>query len=420
MGVRVLVVGSGAREHALAWRLALDPEVGRVWVAPGNAGIPREDRVPLAATDLEGLLAWARRERPDLTVVGPEAPLAAGLADRFREAGLLVFGPTREAARLEASKAFAKALMREAGVPTADFRSFDDELEALRYLADHPLPVVVKASGLAAGKGVLVTDDRAEAQAFVRALFSGRFGEAGRTVLIEEFLKGPELSVLAVTDGERVRLLPPARDYKRALDGGRGPNTGGMGACSPPSDASEALLGQVEAAILRPVLKAMRARGTPFTGVLYAGLKLTPEGPKVLEFNARFGDPEAQAVLPRLSGSLYRLLASAARGALEPEAVGVRPGAALTVVMASGGYPGSYRTGFPVEGLAEAAALEGVLIFHAGTEVEGGRVVTAGGRVLAITGMGATLEEARARAYRGVRLVRFSGAHYRRDIGEGC
>lgn len=418
--MRVLVVGSGGREHALAWRLAQDPEVGRVWVAPGNAGIPRADRVPIAVTDIEGLLAWARRERPDLTVVGPEAPLAAGLADRFREAGLLVFGPTRAAARLEASKAFAKALMREAGVPTASFRSFDDPDAALRYLAGHPLPVVVKASGLAAGKGVLVTGDRAEAEAFVRALFSGRFGEAGRTVLIEAFLEGPELSVLAVTDGERVRLLPPARDYKRALDGGRGPNTGGMGACSPPSDAGEELLERVEATILHPVLRAMRARGTPFTGVLYAGLKLTPEGPKVLEFNVRFGDPEAQVVLPRLSGSLYRLLASAARGALEPAAVWVRPGAALTVVLASGGYPGRYPTGLPIEGIAEAEALEGVWVFHAGTEEEDGRVVTAGGRVLAVTGLGATLEEARARAYAAVRRIRFRGVHHRRDIGEGC
>ncbi len=418
--MRVLVVGSGGREHALAWRLGRDPEVERVWVAPGNAGIPDEDRVPIAAGDLEALLAWARRHRPDLTVVGPEAPLAAGLADRFREAGLSVLGPGREAARLEASKAFAKALMREAGVPTAAFGSFDDEAKALAYLEAHPLPVVVKASGLAAGKGVLVTDDREEARAFLRGLFAGRFGEAGRTVVIEAYLEGPELSVFAVTDGERLFLLPPARDYKRAQDGGRGPNTGGMGACSPPADAGDGRLEEVEHGILRPTLAAMRARGTPFTGVLYAGLKLTPEGPKVLEFNVRLGDPETQAVLPRLEGSLARLFASAAAGSLDPGAVRVRPGAALSVVLASGGYPGRYRSGFPIEGLAEAEAMEGVLVFHAGTARRNGRVVTAGGRVLAVTGLGGTLEEARARAYAAAERVRFEGRHLRRDIGEGC
>ncbi len=425
---RVLVVGGGGREHALAWALARSPGVARVVVAPGNAGtrwpagegLAEAVRRPVPAGDLEGQLRLARDEGVDLVVVGPEAPLAAGLADRLAAAGIPVFGPRAAAARLEASKAFAKALMQEVGVPTAASRSFTDEAAALAYLEAHPLPVVVKASGLAAGKGVLVANERAEAEAFLRALFSGRFGEAGKTVVIEEYLEGPELSVFAVSDGERVLLLPPARDYKRAFDGGRGPNTGGMGACSPPGDATPALLAGVKERILLPTLAALKDRGTPFVGVLYAGLKLTPEGPQVLEFNVRLGDPEAQAVLPLIEGSVFRLFHSAATGGLDAGAVRVRPEAALTVVLASGGYPAHYETGFPVEGLEEAAAREGVLVFHAGTEEKNGRIVTAGGRVLSATGLGADLEEARARAYAAAERIRFPNRHYRRDIGEGC
>ncbi len=419
----VLVVGGGGREHALAWALAGSPEVGRVYVVPGNAGTvwPAEEgragaeRVPIAANALEELAAFARERRVALTVVGPEAPLAAGLADLFQDRGLAVFGPTRAAARIEASKAFAKALMQEAGVPTARWRVFERAEAALAYLEDTDPPWVVKASGLAAGKGVLVTDDYEEARAFVHGLLAGRFGEAGREVVIEEFLEGPELSVFALAAGERFALLPTARDYKRIYEGGHGPNTGGMGARSPVALAP-GLLEEIGRRVVAPTLEALAARGTPYLGVLYAGLKLTPDGPKVLEFNARFGDPETQAVLPLFTSDLYAHLQEALAG--RPDARPVTyAGHALTVVMASAGYPGSYTKGVPIAGLEEAARLPGVHVFHAGTEARGGRIVTAGGRVLALTGVADTPEQARQRAYAAVRRVRFEGAQYRRDIG---
>ena len=419
----VLVVGGGGREHALAWALAGSPEVTRVYVAPGNAGTvgPAGDgraemeRVPLGADDLEGLAAFAAERGVALTVVGPEAPLAAGLADRFAAAGLAVFGPRREAARIEASKAYAKALMDEAGVPTASWRAFDRAEAALAYLEKAPTPWVVKASGLAAGKGVLVTDDYGEARAFVQGLFAGRFGAAGRRVVIEAYLEGPELSVFAVAAGERFVLLPPARDYKRIYEGGLGPNTGGMGALAPVA-LPPGLLEEVGRTVVAPTLAALAARGTPYLGVLYAGLKLTPSGPKVLEFNARFGDPETQAVLPLLQSDLYRLLMDAVEG--RPDAVPLQSeGTAVAVVLAAPGYPGAYPRGLVVEGLEQAEALPAVHLFHAGTEREGGRVVSTGGRVLALVGRADTLEQARARAYAAVRRVRFEGMHYRRDIG---
>ena len=419
----VLVVGGGGREHALAWALAGSPEVTRVYVAPGNAGTvgPAGDgraemeRVPLGADDLEGLAAFAAERGVALTVVGPEAPLAAGLADRFAAAGLAVFGPRREAARIEASKAYAKALMDEAGVPTASWRAFDRAEAALAYLEKAPTPWVVKASGLAAGKGVLVTDDYGEARAFVQGLFAGRFGAAGRRVVIEAYLEGPELSVFAVAAGERFVLLPPARDYKRIYEGGLGPNTGGMGALAPVA-LPPGLLEEVGRTVIAPTLAALAARGTPYLGVLYAGLKLTPSGPKVLEFNARFGDPETQAVLPLLQSDLYRLLMDAVEG--RPDAVPLQSeGTAVAVVLAAPGYPGAYPRGLVVEGLEQAEALPAVHLFHAGTEREGGRVVSTGGRVLALVGRADTPEQARARAYAAVRRVRFEGMHYRRDIG---
>ncbi len=419
----VLVVGGGGREHALAWALAGSPEVTRVYVAPGNAGTvgPAGDgragleRVPLAADDLEGLAEFAAGRGVDLTVVGPEAPLAAGLADAFAARGLAVFGPRREAAQIEASKAFAKALMDEAGVPTARWRSFEREEEALAYLEEVPAPWVVKASGLAAGKGVLVSDDRGEVRDFVKGLFAGRFGVAGNRVIVEEFLSGPELSVFAVAAGEHFVLLPPARDYKRIYEGGRGPNTGGMGALAPVA-LDPGLLERVGREVIAPTLAALAARGAPYLGVLYAGLKLTSEGPKVLEFNARFGDPETQAVLPLLQSDLYRLLMDAVEG--RPDAAPLETaGAALAVVLAAPGYPGEYPRGLVIEGLEEAEALSGVHVFHAGTERADGRVVTAGGRVLAVVGRADTPEQARTRAYAAVRRVRFEGMHHRRDIG---
>lgn len=421
---KVLVIGSGGREHALAWALACSPQVERVDVAPGNGGTawPKDSgraearRVPIAADDTDRLAEYALKAGIDLTVVGPEAPLAAGVVDRFRALGLKILGPERKAAALEASKSFAKALMAEAGVPTAEFATFDAFEPAREYLEAHPLPVVVKASGLAAGKGVLVTGDRDEALRFLKALMlEGRFGPAGQTVVIEEFLEGPELSVFALTDGKRAFFFPPARDHKRVFDGDRGPNTGGMGAFAPVPGIDPGLLDRVKDEIFFPVFKSLEDRGTPFTGILYAGLKLTPEGPKVLEFNVRLGDPEAQAVLPLLEGDLYALFESAAEGRLNPEAVQVKPGYALTVVAASEGYPGPYPKGRPIEGLE--AAQGRALVFHAGTERQNGGWVTSGGRVLAVTGLGVTLSEAREAAYSALSAIHFAGMHYRRDIG---
>lgn len=418
----VLVVGGGGREHALAWALAGSEEVTRVYVAPGNAGTAGRAaegraelvRVPIAADDLDELAAFAQRRGVALTVVGPEAPLAAGIADRFESAGLAIFGPRRAAARIESSKAFAKQLMDEAGVPTAGWRVFERAEETLAHLERTPAPWVIKASGLAAGKGVLVSNDYEEARAFVQGLFAGRFGAAGRRVVIEDYLEGPELSVFAVAAGERFVLLPPARDYKRIYEGGLGPNTGGMGALAP-VQLPGGLLERVKTEIIAPTLAALAGRGTPYLGVLYAGLKLTPAGPKVLEFNARLGDPETQALLPLLRTDLFRLLMDAVEGG--PTAEVRSEGAALAVVLAAPGYPGPYPKGLVIEGLEEAAALPGVQVFHAGTERTGGRVVSTGGRVLAVVGRNASFERARARAYTGVERVRFEGMQYRRDIG---
>ena len=416
--MKILVIGAGGREHALAWKLRRDTPGARLFCAPGNAGtVALGENLALAAEDLDGLLAWALRERPDLTVVGPEAPLCAGLADRFRAAGLAVFGPTAAAARLEGSKRFAKEIMSAAGVPTAAYAAFVEVAPALEKVRREGGPLVVKADGLAAGKGVAVCATPAEAEAAVREALERRaFGEAGREVLIEECLVGEEASILALVDGERIVPLASSQDHKRVGDGDRGPNTGGMGAYSPAPVVREGDWPAIRSRILEPTVAELRRRGIEYRGVLYAGLMFTAAGPKVLEFNCRFGDPETQAILPRWDGDLGAALLACAEGRLDPDRVRWRPEACVSVVMAAGGYPGAYRKGDPIEGLDDAGRLPGVTVFHAGTRNAGGRIVTAGGRVLNVTALGADIAEARRRAYAAVNLIRFDGAQFRRDI----
>lgn len=417
--MRILVIGSGGREHALAWKLAQSPRAERVYVAPGNGGTALlAENVPIEATDIPGLVAFARRERIDLTVVGPEAPLVAGLVDAFAEAGLRAFGPSAAAARLEGSKAFAKRFMVEEGIPTAPAAIFRDYPEALAYLRKQPVPIVVKASGLAAGKGVLVCATREEAEDGLRRIMVERvFGPAGDEVLIETYLEGQEASLLAFSDGKTVIPMLPARDYKRVADGDRGPNTGGMGGYAPsihlpPPGVQEALR-----RVLQPAVDGMRRRGTPYVGVLYAGLMLTPQGPFVLEFNCRFGDPETQVLLPLLESDLLEILLACTEGRLVPHLVRWRAGASATVVLAAEGYPGAIRTGDEIAGLEEAAQVPGCVLFHAGTRREGERLLTSGGRVLAVTATAPDLDTALERAYRAAGSIRFAGMHYRRDIG---
>jgi phosphoribosylamine---glycine ligase len=416
---RVLVIGGGGREHALCWALDRAPSVTSVVCAPGNAGIAEvAEVVPVDPVDPAAVVALARAVAADLVVVGPEAPLVAGVVDALRDAGITAFGPTAAAARLEASKAFAKGVMAAAGVPTARHWSGADPDAARAALDAFTPPYVVKADGLAAGKGVRICADRAEAEdAIADALVRGAFGAAGRSVVLEAFLEGPECSLFGLSDGHVVLPMAPAQDAKRAFDGDRGPNTGGMGAYSPVPAVGPEVVEDVRRRVLQPVVDEMRRRGTPFTGVLYAGLALTADGPVVIEFNARFGDPETQIVLPLLDEDLGALLLACAQGRLGDRGpLRVADDACVTVVVAGGGYPGPSPTGLPVEGLA-AAAEAGAVVFHAGTAAgpEGG-VVTAGGRILAVTGLGPTLADARARAYAGVAAVRIEGARHRTDI----
>jgi phosphoribosylamine--glycine ligase len=399
----VLIVGSGGREHALAWKLAQSPALGELHAAPGNPGIARlGDCHPVLAEDAEGLLGLARSLRIDLVVVGPEAPLVAGVADSLRRAGIAVFGPGRAAARIEGSKTFAKEVMQAAGVPVPE------PLPVAR------VPCVVKADGLAAGKGVFVCHDQAELDAALLAAQS-----LGGALVIEELLEGAEASVFAICDGETALALPAAQDYKRAFDGDAGPNTGGMGSFSPVPELDDAWADGILDLVHRPVLAELAARGTPFSGLLYAGLMLTADGPKVLEFNARFGDPETQSILPRLDGDLLAALAAAAAGALGPVSLGeAHHGAAVTVVVAAGSYPASGDRGSVIEGVADAEAA-GALVFHAGTALRGTELVTNGGRVLDVVGVGEDVASARALAYEGASRISFAGARYRSDIAHG-
>jgi len=416
--MRILVVGSGGREHALCWTLARDPGV-EVLAAPGNPGIAAIARLhPVAPADLDGLLHLAVRERVDLTVVGPEAPLAAGLADRFADAGRPLLGPTRAAARLETSKAFAKAFMARHGVPTARCRICDTPAAARRALDEFGLPVVVKADGLAAGKGVVVAGSRADAEAAVdAALVERRFGEAGARLVIEECLAGREASYFVLADGERAVFLGTAEDHKRAYDGDRGPNTGGMGAFAPSPLVTPDLRDRIDREIVQPVLAGLREEGTPFRGFLYVGLMLTAEGPQVVEFNVRLGDPEAQVVLPGLDEPLAPRLVEAASGRLSAAPLRHGRWCHVGVVLASEGYPGHFERGRPIGGLEAVADRPDVLVFHAGTALRDGALVTDGGRVLTVVGRGHDFASAMARAYDAAACIRFDGMHYRRDIG---
>ncbi|MEY3013978.1 MAG: phosphoribosylamine--glycine ligase [Pseudomonadota bacterium] len=421
---QILVVGSGGREHALARALAASPKVARVFVAPGNGGTDdgpdaRIQNLAVDATDVPGLVLAAQENDVDLVLVGPEAPLSMGLCDALLAADIPVFGPRRVAAQLECSKAFAKQFMQRHGIPTAAAAVFDDLDEAKAWLAEHPGRVVVKASGLAAGKGVIMAEDSEQAAAALDRMMRDRiFGEAGETVLLEEWLEGEEVSVLAFCDGRTALPMPPAQDHKRAFEGDRGPNTGGMGAYAPAPCLDAEGLRRVHHEILLPVIRGMREEAYPYVGILYAGLMLTADGPRVLEFNCRFGDPETEALLALHDGDLYDVLDACVRGRLSTDDLRWKSGAAATVVLASAGYPGAYAKGQPISGIEDAEAEAGVTVDHAGTRRDAdGRCLSAGGRVLAVTGYGDDLQDAIARAYRAADAIHFEGKHARRDIG---
>ncbi len=425
--MKILVIGNGGREHALAWKIKQSPRAKRVFVAPGNAGTARDaENVAIAVDDVANLVKFATQEKIDLTVVGPEASLAAGVVDAFQGAGLRIFGPTQAAAQLESSKVFCKSLLRQADVPTADFQVFRDPDDAMRFIKGRfpgerdRCPVVVKADGLAAGKGVVVCKRRDDAlEAIDRIARRREFGKAGNQIIIEERLEGQEASVLAITDGQTIIPLPPAQDHKPAFDGDTGPNTGGMGAYCPTPIVDDAMMAWIEEHVLVPTVHAMKRNRKPFRGVLYAGLMLTPTGPKVLEYNVRFGDPECQPLLMRLKSDIVDLLEATVDkrlGELEPPEWDPRP--SICVVMASQGYPGEYEKGRPITGIDAADAMEDVKVFHAGTKMDGDTVVTDGGRVLGVTAMGSTISAAKLQAYTAVRQVRWSGGWCRKDISD--
>ncbi|MDD3552937.1 MAG: phosphoribosylamine--glycine ligase [Deltaproteobacteria bacterium] len=423
---RVLVVGSGGREHALCWKLAMSPRIAALYCAPGNAGIAQcAVCVPLKATDLNGILEFVRKEQIDITVIGPEAPLAEGLADLLEANGFRVFGPSKQAAQMEASKTFAKEIMAKAGVPTAAHRVFTEQGSAMEYIREvwakghASMRMVLKADGLAAGKGVIVAGTLADAEEAVRDILERRvFGEAGNSLIVEEFLQGEEASFMAVTDGETVLPLATSQDHKAVFDGDQGPNTGGMGAYSPAPVVSDSLFNEVMETIMKPVVKTLAAKGILYKGVLYAGLMIQDGRPKVLEFNCRFGDPEAQPILMRLETDLMEIMEATLDGRLKELHLKWDSRAAVCVVMASEGYPGKYETGKKIKGLDKAAKMPDVQVFHAGTAMKDGKYVTAGGRVLGVTALGDTISAAIETAYHACSKIYWDGVHYRKDIGQ--
>ncbi len=415
--MKILVVGGGGREHAVIWKLRQNPRVEQVYCAPGNGGIGElAECVDIGATDIAAMADFAEREKIDLVVVTPDDPLALGMVDELTRRGIRAFGPTKAAAEIEASKAYSKELMKKYGIPTADYATFDSMEEALRYVEACPIPIVVKADGLALGKGVLICETREQAREAVRKIMGQRaFGDAGSRVVIEEFLTGPEVSVLAFCDGKTIRPMESAQDHKRALDGDGGANTGGMGTFSPTPKYTPALREQVEREIILPTVEALNAEGRPFQGVIFFGLMLTDKGPKVLEYNARLGDPEAQSVLFRMRTDLLDVMEAVIDGTLDQITLEFDSSPAVCVVMASGGYPGSYEKGKEIFGLD--AVDRDVMVFHAGTAQRDGRFYTNGGRVLGVTAMGADMAAAREKAYANVAKIHFEGAHFRTDIG---
>jgi phosphoribosylamine--glycine ligase len=419
--LKILVIGGGGREHAIIRKLKESPRVEKIYCAPGNGGISKDaECVPIPVTDLAGVVRFAKENAVDLVFVAPDDPLAAGMVDALEQAGIRAFGPTAKAAQIESSKVFSKGLMKKYHIPTADYEVFDEPQKVLEYVRSRgKYPAVIKADGLALGKGVIISSDFEEAKDAVRTIMQDKkFGASGNRVVVEEFLTGPEVSVLAFTDGECVKPMVSSKDHKRALDGDRGLNTGGMGTISPNPYYTPEIAEKCMKTIFLPTIKAMQEEGRPFKGCLYFGLMLTPDGPKVIEYNARFGDPETQVVLPRLKTDLVDILDAVIDGRLAQLPIEWSEEACACVVMASGGYPGSYRKGIEISGLDAAGQVPGVTVYHAGTSLRGGKYYTAGGRVLGVTALGATLPEALKKAYDGVGRIHFEGAQYRHDIGK--
>ncbi len=417
--MKILVVGGGGREHALVWKIVQSPLVETVYCAPGNPGIAElAECVHIAADDIDALFDFAKAEQVDLTVVGPEVPLTLGIVDRFQAGGLEIFGPSQAAARIEGSKSFSKDLMAKYGIPTAAYRSFSERDAAVDYICAQGAPIVVKANGLAAGKGVVVATTVEQAVAAVDdIMIQAIFGEAGSSVVIEEFMAGEEASFFAFTDGRNILPLASSQDHKPAFDNDAGPNTGGMGAYSPAPVVTDSLAAKIVETIVRPTIDGMAEEGSPYVGILYVGLMIADGKPRVVEFNARFGDPEAQPLLVRMKSDVVPVLQACARGDLSGASLEWHDKAAVCVVMASGGYPAAYETGFEIFGLDDAGGMQDVVVFHAGTRFDEGKVVNSGGRVLGVTGLGATVAEAIARAYQGVAKIHWQGAHFRTDIG---
>ena len=417
--MRVLVIGGGGREHALVWKISQSPIVTDIYCAPGNAGSAEiANNVPIAADQIDQLLEFAETNEIGLTVVGPEQPLVLGIVDRFQEKGLRIFGPTALAAELEGSKAFSKDLMKKYGLPTAEYETFTSREMAQRYIDEKNQPLVVKASGLAAGKGVILCQNREEGLSAVDTIMKEKsFGEAGDQVVIEEFLEGQEVSVLAFSDGNTVLLMDSAQDHKAAFDGDKGPNTGGMGAYSPAPVFTDLLRQKVRDKIMLPLVRAMKSEGRPYKGILYAGLMLTKHGPKILEFNARFGDPETQPLLVRMASDIVPLFEACIDGTLDQHELKWKPESSVCVVMAAKGYPGSYEKGKMIKGLEETGALTDVVVFHAGTKTDDNKVLTSGGRVLGVTATGPDAPSAIKKAYAAVEKIQWDGIHYRKDIG---
>ncbi len=415
----VLVIGGGAREQALAWKLVQSPSVDKVYVAPGNGGSGgRIENVDIGWLDVDGLLEFARTKKIGLTVVGQEAAYEAGVVDAFQAAGLTIFGPTKAAGRIETSKVLSKDLMADQGIPTAAYKTFTDTAAALAYAKSRPLPVVVKADGLAEGKGVTVCFETGQIEAAIdQIMVQKAFGDSGNQVVVEDFLKGREVSIHALCDGRQAAIFPASQDHKQINDGDLGPNTGGMGVIAPVPWVTPKHLETIKDRIVQPALRGLDQKGSKFSGVLYPGLMIDGDDVNVVEFNARFGDPEAEVYMRLLDGDLYEILSDCARGRLDPASVGWKPGFAVDIALASGGYPGKYSKGLPITGIGEAEKLADIVVFHAGTAIKDGQLVTAGGRVLNVTATGETLDQALDKAYAAVKLIHFEGMHYRTDIG---